>query len=124
MYHVSAQSCNALTNVSFFMFSFVTLCASHTAFSTNQNWSRFSFPIHLNTGNFIALAIWNGGGGGGVGGYGGDGGETGCSVGGGGMHGICRLIRLIMLLEETFTSSSSLSHEGEIKGNSLLLPFL
>ena len=42
-------------------------------------------------------------------------GEMGGGVGGGGKRGICCLIRLTMLLGETFTSSSSLSHEGEIK---------
>ena len=47
---------------------------------------------------------------------GGEDGETDDGVGGGGMHGIRCLIRLIALLGETFTSSSSLSHRGEIKG--------
>ena len=68
-----------------------------------------------------------GGGGGGVGEDGGEDGETGGGVGGGGMRGIHCLIRLIALLGETFTSSSSISHRGEIKGivsNSLLPSFL
>jgi len=83
----------------------------------------------LNIGNLITLAILNcGGGGGGVGGDGGENGETsGGGVGGGGKRGIHCLMRLTALLEETFVSSSSLSHEGEIEGlvsNSSLLSFL
>ena len=76
----------------------------------------------------IALAILNyGGGGGGVGGDGGDGGEVGGGVGGGGKCRIQCLIKLTALLGETFTSSSSFSCEGEIKGlfsNSSLLLLL
>lgn len=59
-----------------------------------------------------------------MGGDGGEGGEAGGNVGGGGIRGIRCLIKLTVLLRETFASSSSLSHEGEIKGlfsNSLLL---
>ena len=55
------------------------------------------------------------------------GGETSGGVGGGGKHGILYLIKLTMLLKETFMSSSSLSREGEIKGlfsNSSLLPLM
>jgi len=74
------------------------------------------------------LAILNcGGGGGGVGGDGGEGGEVGGGVGGGGNRGIRCLIKLTTLLRETFTSSSSLSHEDEINGlfsNSSLFPLL
>ena len=128
MYHVSAQSCKALTSVSLFILSSVTPCASHTAFTTNQNWSGSPFPTPLNTENFIALAILNCGGGGcGVGEDRGEDREIICSVGGGGMHEIHCFIKLIALLGETFTSSSSLSHIGEIKGlvsNSSLLLFL
>ena len=63
----------------------MTPCASHTAFTINQNWSGSSFPTPLNNENFIALAILNcGGGGGGLG----EDGETGGGVGGGGMRGI------------------------------------
>jgi len=65
--------------------------------------------------------------GGGVDGDGGDDGEMGGGVGKGGMRGIRCLIRLITLLGETFESSSSLSHEGGIKGlvsNSWLPSFL
>ena len=94
---------------------------------TNQNWSGSSFPTPLNTNNFIALAILNcGGGREGVGEYGGEDGETGGGVGGGGMRGIRCFIRLIALLGETFASSSSLSHECEIKVlvSSSSLPFL
>ena len=77
MYHVNVRSCSALTNVALLMLSSVTPCASHTALTTNQNWSRSSFPTPLNIGSLIALAILNrGGGGGGVGGDGGEGGET------------------------------------------------
>ena len=82
----------------------------------------------MNTDSLIALAVLNcGGGRGGVGGDGGEEGEMGGGVGGGGKHGIHCLIRLTTLLKDTFTSSSSLSHEGEIKGlvsNSSLLLFL
>jgi len=68
------------------------------------------FPTPLNTGNFIALTILNyGGGRGGVGGNGGEYGETSGDIGGGGRHRIHYLIKLTMLLGETFTSSSSLS---------------
>jgi len=54
---------------------------------------------------------------------GGENGET----DGGGMCRIHCLIRLITLLGKALTSSSSLSHGGEINGlvcNSSLLPFL
>lgn len=93
----------------------------------NQNWFGSLFPTPLNIKSLITLAILNyGGGRGRVGGDGGDDGEIGGGVGGGGMRIIHCLI-ILMLLRETFTSSSSLSHEGEIKGlvsNSSLLPFL
>jgi len=62
-----------------------------------------------------------------AGGDGGEEGEMGGGVVGGGKHEICYLIRLTMLLGETFTSSSSLCCKGEIKGlfsNSSLLPLL
>ena len=125
MVNVSAWSCGTLTSVAFFMLSSMTPCASHTTFTTNQNWFGSSFPTPLNTRNFIALTIWNyGGGGGGVGGDGGDAGETDDGVGGDGMHGIPYLIKLIALLGNTFMSSSSLSRRGEIKGlfSILVLP--
>jgi len=116
MHHVSARSYNVLTSVAFFILSAMTPCASHTVFTTNQNWSGSSFPTPLNTVNFIALSILNcGGGGGGVGEDGGEDGDIGGGVGGGVMHGIRCLIRLITLLGETFASSSLLSHGGEIK---------
>ena len=68
-------------------------------------------------GSLITLAMLNGGGGGGgVGGDGGEGGEAGGGVVGGGNHGICCFIKLTALLGETRVISSSLSHEGEIKG--------
>ena len=73
-------------------------------------------------GSLIALAMVNCGGGGGgvggdgVGGDGGEGGEAGGGVSGGGNCGMRCLIKLTALLEETRASSSSLSHEGEIKG--------
>ena len=117
MYHVSVRSYNALTSAALFILSSTTPYASHTAFTTNQNWSGSSFPTPLNTGSLITLAILNcGGGRGGVVRDGGDDGETSGGVGGGGMCGICCFIRLIALLGETFRSSSSLSHRGEIKG--------
>ena len=106
MYHVSSRSCKALTIVAFFILSSVTPYASHIAFTMNQKWSGSSFPNPFNTDNFIALTILN---------YGG---------GRGGMCGIHCFIKLIMLLGETFVSSSSLSHGGEIKGldSSSMLP--
>ena len=58
---------------------------------------------------------------------GGEDNETGSSVGRGGMHGILCLIKLIVLLSETFASSSSLLHGGEIKelvSSSILHSFL
>ncbi len=117
-----------LTSVVFLIFSSTTPCASDTALTTNHNWFRSSFPTPLNIGSLIVLAILNcGGGGGGVGGDGGEEGEMGGDVGGGGKRGIHYLIRLTTLLEETFTRSSSLSHEGKIKGlvsNSSLLLLL
>ena len=54
-------------------------------------------------------------------------GEAGGGVGGGGRHRIHCLIKLTILLGETFASSSLLSHKGEIRGlfsNSSLLPIL
>jgi len=80
----------------------------------NQNWSGSSFPTPLNTDNFIVLAILNCGGGGG--GVSEDEDEDGGGVGGSGMRRICFFIKLIALFGETFASSSSLSHRGEIKG--------
>jgi len=94
----------------------------------NQNWFGSSFPTPLNTDSLITLAILSyGGDEGGVGGDGGEEGEMGGGVGGGGKRGIICLIKLTVLLGETFASSSSLSHEGEIKGlfsNSSLLLLL
>ena len=54
----------------------------------------------------------------------GEDGETGSGVGGGGMCGILYLIKLITLLGEAFTSSSSPPSRGEIKGlvSSSVLP--
>ena len=109
-----------------FIFSSVTPGGSHTAFIMNQNWSGSSFPIPLNTGNFIALAILTRSGGeGGMGKDGGEDSETGIGVGVGGMRGILCLIKLITLLGETFMSSSLSPHSGEIKGliSSSVLPF-
>jgi len=45
-----------------------------------------------------------------------DGGESGGGVGGDGMRGILCLIKWIALHGETFASSSSSPHGGEIKG--------
>jgi len=71
----------------------------------------------LNTNNFIALAILtHGGGGGGIGEGGGEDSETSGGGGGGGICGIIYLIKLIALLSETFVSSSSSPHRGEMKG--------
>lgn len=59
----------------------------------------------------------------GMGEDGGEAGEAGGGVGGGGNCGMCCFIKLISLLGENWASSSSLSHEGEIRGlfsNSLL----
>jgi len=117
-----------LTNIAFLILSCMMPCASHTALTMKQNWSGSSFPTPLNIGSLIALTILNcGGGKGGVGGDGGEEGEMSGSVGGGGKCIIHCLIKLTTLLEETFESSSSLSHEGEIKGlvsNSSLPPLM
>jgi len=122
---MSARSYKVLTSIAFFILSFVTPCASHTAFTMNQNWYGSSFPTPLNTGKFITLAILNfGGGGGGVGEDRVEDGETGGGVGGGSMRGIHCLIKLITLLGETFVSSSSLSRRGEIKGLNSSLCYL
>jgi len=55
---------------------------------------------------------------------GGEYGETGGGVGGVGMCRILCLIKFIALLSETFVSSSSSPHRGEIKGpvSSSVLP--
>ena len=60
--------------------------------------------------------LTHGGGGGGTGEDGGDGGEASGGVGGVGMRRIFCLIKLIALCGETFVSSSSFPHGGEIKG--------
>ena len=128
IYHINVRSYSFLTNVAFLILSSTMPCASHTALTMNQNWSRSSFPTPLITNSLIALTILNcSGGGHGVGGDGGERGEKGGSVGGGGKSGILCLIKLTALLGETFMSSSSLSHKGEIKGlffNSSLLLLL
>ena len=99
------------------MLSSITHCASHTPLITNQNWSGSSFPTPLNTYNFIELSILKrGGGGAGTGEDGGDDSETSSGVGGGGMRGILYLIKWIELHGDTFASSSSSSHAGEIEG--------
>ena len=59
IYQVSARSYSALTNVAFLMLSSVTPCASHTALTTNQNWSGSLFPTPLNTGNLISFSMLN-----------------------------------------------------------------
>jgi len=116
MYQVNARSCRALTNVAFLILSYVTSYASHTAFTTNQNWSRSSFPTPLNTGNFIEFNILKCvGGEGGTDEDGGDDGETSGGLGGGGMRRILCLIKWIALCRDTFASSSLSPHKGEIK---------
>jgi len=75
----------------------------------------------------IALDILHCGGGKGGVGRDGEDGEMGGGVGGGGKRRTCCLIRLTAILGETFTSSSLLSRNGEIKGlvsNSSVLSFL
>lgn len=115
--HISAQSYNALTSVVFLMLSTMIPCSSHTALTTNQNWSGSSFPIPLNIGSLIALTILNCGiGGGGVGDDGDEIGEVGEGVREGDSCRMCCLFKLTTLLEETWTHSSSLAHGGEIKG--------
>ena len=119
IYQVSAWSCRALTNVTLFILSSVTPCASHTTLTTNQNWSGTSFLKPLNIGNFIVLAILNrGGDGGGIGEDGVDSGEASGSVGGGGIFIFICLIRWISLQGETLASCSSSSCGDEIKGAS------
>lgn len=114
IYQVSVRSCRVMINVAFFILLSVTPYASHRTLITNQNWSRSSFPIPLNTGNFIALAISTRGGS--MGEDGGEGSDTGGGVGGSGMHIILFLIKLITILGETFVSSSLPPRGGEIKG--------
>lgn len=117
IYQVSSRSCRVLTNVSFLILSSFTPYASHTAFTTNQNWFGSSFPTPLNTGNFIKLAILkHRGGGGGTGEDGGDVGEMGTDMDEGGMRRIPCLIKWITLRGETFASSSSSPRRSEIKG--------
>jgi len=83
----------------------------------NQNWFGSSFPTPLNTGNFIVLAILtHGGGEGGTSEDGGEGGEAGGTMGGGGIRRILFLTKWIAHHRETFPSSSSSLHGGEIKG--------
>ena len=68
-------------------------------------------------GSLITLAMLNYEfGGGGVGEEGGERGVVGDGVSGGDHCGIRFLIKLTALLRETRARSSSLSHEGEIKG--------
>jgi len=89
---------------------------SHTAFTTNQNWSGSTFPTPFNTGSFITLAILLlGGGGGGMGKDRVEVGETGDGVGGVDMRRILCLISLIALPGETFVSSSLPPRGSEIK---------
>lgn len=57
IYQVSAWSCSALIKVAFLILSSVTLCASHTTLTTNQNCFGSSLPTPLNIGNFIMLAM-------------------------------------------------------------------
>ena len=71
----------------------------------------------MNKSNFIALAILTRGGGrGGTSKDEGEGSEAGGGVGEGGMRGILCLIKLMANLGETFASTSSSPHGGEIKG--------
>ena len=117
IYHVNARSYSALTKVAFLMLSSVMPWASHTAFTTNQNWLGSSFPAPLNTGNLTALYIPTFGGDGGGDGVGEDGfdvGEVGDGVDGCGISGKRCLINQTTLLGENLVSSSSLSHEIEI----------
>lgn len=99
------------------MFSSINPCASLTSLTTNQNWSRSSFPTPLNSGNLIALVIIKCGfAGDGVLEEGGEVGEVGDGISGGDNCGIHYLIKLTILLGETQVRSSSLSRGGEIKG--------
>jgi len=82
----------------------------------NQNWFVSPFPTPLNNDNFIALVILTRSGG--RGGTEEDGGEVSeaCGgMGGGGMNRILSLVKLIALLSQTFSSSSSSLRRGEIK---------
>ena len=77
-----------LTSVCFFIWSSVTPCASHIAFTIEQNWSESSFPKPLNKGNFTVLTILNHSGGeNGTSEVGGDGGEADGGVCGCGIQG-------------------------------------
>lgn len=117
IYQVFARSYRVLTNVTFFILSYLTPCASHTALTINQIFFGSSFTNLLNIGNFTVLAMLNhGGGGGGTVEDGGDGNEVGGGVGEGSIRRIIFLIKWIILCGETFMSSSSSPRGGEIKG--------
>lgn len=116
-YHVSMWSCKLVTNVAFSIWSPVMFLACHTTFSTNQNWSKSSFPKPLKMGNFIVFTILNGGTGGGDMGegvcYGGD---DGGGVGEWGIRGNPCLINWTTLCVKDFVAPSSSLRGGSING--------
>lgn len=117
MYQVSGWSYKVVINVTSFMRSPIMPWASHTALTTNQNFSKSSFPKPLNKGSFTEFAILNcGGGQGATGEVRGDGGEVGGGVRGGGIQGNPCLINWTTLHRETSAIPSSSPRRGEFNG--------
>lgn len=117
MYNVSTWSHKALTNVYFFIWSYVIWWASHTTFVIKQNWFGSSFPKPLNTCSFTEFSILNSGGGRSGAGEGVCGnGEDGVSVGGWGIHGNPWFINWTKLCREAYASSSLSLRGGSISG--------
>ena len=69
IYQLNALSCNAVTNCTFFILSFVICCDLQHLLQTTVDQVLF-VPRPLNIGIFIVFAILNSGGGGGGGGVG------------------------------------------------------
>jgi len=115
--HVSVQSCRAVTDCAFFIWSYVIFCAVHTAFATNENGFGSSLPKPLKIGNFMVFDMLNNNKGGG------DVGEGVCcgreGWGGMGRWGIHRkpcLIKYTTLHGEACTTPSSSLEGGSING--------
>ena len=122
IYHFNMWSYGVLSNVAFLILSSVTPCGSHTALTTNQNWSGSSFPTPLNMSSLIALAIlncWFG-----VGEDGSEGSEASGGVSGEGNCGMRCLIKLTALLGETQAHSSPPLVEVKLKDCFLTLRYL
>lgn len=117
IYQVNVQSCRAVINSTFFIFSSVISCVVHTTFATYQNFFVSSLLMPLKIGSFIVFTMLNGGGrGGGLGE-----GVCGGGGGGGGLDGICvrgkpSVINWKTLHSEAFTAPSSSLEGGLING--------